>query len=483
MFSLCYYPRGEIEEIKGSISAFVAALINIFYPRGDRAFNFESTGISVPNGYGGVLRIRAPFGGLLADEKALCETVDGKGPSSKKPCPWCSNCVGRCNPSALRGSALVHHTSSDFERLRPLAPEELVAIWDELHAAKGTMSIREFEFLTMKKGFKYNPHGLQRSLHIRRVAEFPRGLLWDWMHNVVASGGIAQYEVGQFIRRLIVSKNITFDILQGFSDLVVFPGGGKSSRRLSLEYKDRIKIQGKKPEGAKMQFANSAECIQVIIVLQALAQRFLVPRGIFPQECKSLSLLGRIIQLLRSGDKILGRLSLLEDLIKRHHVLFKSLYPKCCKPKLHYISHTPDVFRRMRGNWSCFTPERKHRWAKRMAAWCFKGFHRTLLVRLTRISIKDMGRVDNFKAIRFEAEPTHLNKPQLKSLREMGVESDLLETYRALHTPHGTVCKGDVVRFESGDVGVALLLFCVSDVDAHATLRSIFFVTFGSSRA
>ena len=75
------------------------------------------------------------------------------------------------------------------------------------------------------------------------------------------------------------------------------------------------------------------------MVLQAFAQRYLQPKGLFKKECECLFLLARIIRLLTSGDRVLGRLSLLLDLIKRHHEVYKELYPKCCIPKLHLLYH------------------------------------------------------------------------------------------------------------------------------------------------
>ena len=48
-------------------------------------------------------------------------------------------------------------------------------------------------------------------------------------------------------------------------------------------------------------------------------------------------------------------------------------------------------------------------------------------------------------------------------------------THAMLSTPRGTVRAGDVVRFNSGDFGVALLLFSISDLDADGAQRTNFF--------
>ena len=81
------------------------------------------------------MRFRGVFAGLLADEKALAETADAKGASGQKPCPWCSNVVGRCRPDEVRAEGLVHYVCSDFGRLIPWTPEALCAEWDDLGTA------------------------------------------------------------------------------------------------------------------------------------------------------------------------------------------------------------------------------------------------------------------------------------------------------------------------------------------------------------
>ena len=472
-FTLCVYPRKWVDSIKGGMSAFFTALLGVFYPVEIGTPNFERTGVRLPNGRGGVMRFKAPFGGLLADNKALDETMDTKGPSSKKPCARCVNLVGRCDESELTGTSLVHVTSAEYGRLLPQTPQGLADAWDEIHAAAGTMNADDFERLEMKRGVKHNPHGIQQS-PLRVVAKFPRGALTDWMHDLVASGGVAQFEVGQFIRRMVASRRITFEVIQRFSDCISFPRSGM--RRLSLEYHKRVKTTGKGKEKRKMQLADGSECIRVVMVLQAFAQRYLQPKGLFKKECECLFLLARIIRLLTSGDRVLGRLSLLLDLIKRHHEVYKELYPKCCIPKLHLLYHLADTFRYLCGNFSCFTPERKHRWGKRLCANANQHFHRTLLIRLTRMACKGVKRRASFEPIRFEAEPTALRDACFARLRALGVRAprDVMRCCLKIRTPRGEMSVNDVVRIGSDEFGLVLSLFSIGEVVAGRAESSFF---------
>ena len=81
-FTLCIYPRGFIDSIRGGVSALFAAMLRVFYP--PEGVNFERTGLALPDGRGAVMYFKAEFAGVLADEKALAETADGKGASSNK---------------------------------------------------------------------------------------------------------------------------------------------------------------------------------------------------------------------------------------------------------------------------------------------------------------------------------------------------------------------------------------------------------------
>ena len=90
----------------GGISALFTALLGVFDPLEIGEQNFERTGVRLPNGRGGALRFKAPYAGLLADDKALHETMNGNGASSKRPCARCLNVVGRCDENELSGTSL-----------------------------------------------------------------------------------------------------------------------------------------------------------------------------------------------------------------------------------------------------------------------------------------------------------------------------------------------------------------------------------------
>ena len=55
--------------------------------------------------------------------------------------------------------------------------------------------------LFQSAGFRWDPHNVLCSgLSLR--ANLPDSIYWDWMQTLVSSGGVAQYEINQLIRRI-----------------------------------------------------------------------------------------------------------------------------------------------------------------------------------------------------------------------------------------------------------------------------------------
>ena len=60
------------------------------------------------------------------------------------------------------------------------------------------MSAAHFLKQQQQLGYKYAPHGLLAS-NMADIADLPRSIFMDWMHTICSSGGVAQYEVNQFV--------------------------------------------------------------------------------------------------------------------------------------------------------------------------------------------------------------------------------------------------------------------------------------------
>ena len=66
-----------------------------------------------------------------------------------------------------------------------------------------------------------------------------------------------------------------------------------------------------------------------------------------------------IIQILRRGD--IRDIPRLKEEILQHHMLFIIHFPRCLKPKLHYIFHVPECWEKWQSLISCYGAESDHR--------------------------------------------------------------------------------------------------------------------------
>ena len=141
-----------------------------------------------------------------------------------------------------------------------------------------------------------------------------------------------------------------------------------------LAFEDRINT---KPHTHIKAFA--AEMLSMMVVVGLWVELTLLPEGVLPEETQCFLLLGRILFLLRTGDRVRSKVVLLQQLILQHHDLFVRLYPEEAKPKVHLLLHVPDLIARFGVNLSCFVTERKHKQSKNLRAFCFHKMVETML--------------------------------------------------------------------------------------------------------
>jgi hypothetical protein len=190
-----------------------------FFPQGRAEFNFATTGMILRQ-QGVEHHLRCEFGCWLADEKALKEVVSCKGSSGSKPCVACKNVVGRLTPQ--EGGYLVHYTCGDRSKFDPHTFESLSYMASALAEKRGHVSRAEFQLLEQCYGLTYVPEAILFDGYFRTVARFPGTIFWDWMHCLVASGGVAQYQCNQLLNT-IVAAGISLKSIDEFSQKVAVP--------------------------------------------------------------------------------------------------------------------------------------------------------------------------------------------------------------------------------------------------------------------
>lgn len=243
---------------------------------------------------------------------------------------------------------------------------------DELVGKHGAVTNKEFDFLQKALGIVFCKDALVFDHYCRNVACMPETIFWDWMHCLVASGGIGQYHLNQVV--LSVTKcGISLADIDEFCTRVSQPKG--SGVKLGPKFfQDRI-VQG---SGSHIK-AFASEMLVAIPVFGIYMDIIVKPAGLLRSHERCFDLLREITATISKGDRTVADANQLIELLHWHHVGYQALYPECMKPKLHFLKHAAECIAKFRCNLNCFGPERKHKEAKTIASFSFKKVSNTPL--------------------------------------------------------------------------------------------------------
>ena len=369
-FPCCFVETKTLKDVPGGMAAVAKAVVEVFFPAALDAFNFERTGVLI-GPEGSQHHIRATFGCWLADEKAIKEVVSCKGASGIKPCICCKNVVNRMEPV---DGYLQHISCADTALFDPQTQASLTYMAVDLAAKSRMLSSAEFEFLQKAYGLVYEPAAILFDEHCRSVARFPDTIYWDWMHCLLASGGIAQYQVNLVVLE-IGKAGVSLASIDEFCSNVSMPASrAKLSRTF---FQDRVVPR---PDSHIKAFAS--EMLTVVQVLGIFLDAVVRPAGVLQNHIVCFDLLREIAMTLVRGDDVAKTISRLRQAVKSHHELFAELYPDHIRPKLHYLKHVVDCIGKTSTNLSCFGPERRHKDAKAIASFSYHSVCKSMLVRM-----------------------------------------------------------------------------------------------------
>ena len=273
----------------------------------------ETTGVMIKCTRG-EFHLRSTFGCLLGDVKGLQECLSLKGASGAKPCPFCRNVLR--HPTYFHGHWYWTHVRS------PDARFDLhdVASFDELctdSAAEVTAgsTIASIRATEMAYGVKYDKHAVAFCPATSRVARIPESIYPDNMHNMLASGGVMQYELNQLIRRILAIPDfITREGLDLYAASIKKPKHGIT--RLPPNFfverlidRDESHLKG-----------YAGEVLSALAVISYFCEGVLVPNGRLLDECQCLGHAKRAPDML-TYHKV-SMVDSIQDELYKHHVLF-----------------------------------------------------------------------------------------------------------------------------------------------------------------
>jgi hypothetical protein len=118
--------------------------------------------------------------------------------------------------------------------------------------------------------------------------------------------------------------------------------------------------------------AFASEMMSAIPIVGLFLDVVLKPTGKLVDHVHCFDKLRMIIAHIARGDRAVQDSDTIMVLLQEHHILYHRLYPDCVKPKLHYLKHAVECIKKFGCNMNCFSPERKHKEAKAIAAYSFK---------------------------------------------------------------------------------------------------------------
>ena len=427
------FPSKWIHRVPGGASHLFSRMLETFFEDQRGYLNFE-TGFPVSCSTGALL-CRARMGLLVSDAKALKQLWLLTGENGTKPCFQCQNVVGRMPAENLvHHHYLVHVTNIDKTRFLYHTKSTAEAMVEGLAAVADNK--KECKRLGQLCGLVYHPHGILWHPRLRSKVNHVEQTAYDWMHVIVTSGGVGQYQVNEFCKH-VAAVGIGLRGLDDFASTFHMP---KKHHALARNFfRERVN-----PEENSCLKCFAGELLVAVPILATLVRVLLQPQGILDDECSCLLQLARILDILCLQDRALGHVQELERAIRAHARGFASLYPACCKPKFHWMQHLAEHIERFQCNYSCFAPERKHRAVKEVAGHVLNdALQQNVVLRLAVDALADAAAAD-VTPFHFVSKPRAA--PSAVPVMQHVLDQDVVATEvgGVVNTPSGQLSVGDL---------------------------------------
>lgn len=310
-------------------------------------------------------------------------------------------------------------------------------------------------------GMVYSPHGLLFDRSMWDLYNPMENVAFDWMHTLVASGGIVQIEVLFFVLKLTKVTKLTLADIDAFAQTVEFPRHENKCQPDFFEKRIRTKDDHLR--------ANAGETIRATQIVMFLVDIVLVPRGLMIAECDCLRLLYRMLcmYLNPNAEADYDKDSeLLLRLTCDHHRHFLKVYgPGPVKPKHHLAFHCVDD--RML---NCFAPERYHKLAKMTGK--FSARSDNYIIKRAMLTLEGTLKRPTFCVPTYLHRPSRQHVTPLLRMQLLPFVSDLgpeVLKAKAITTPKGVFKVRDLVFLtNSSSVGVILGFMKCSSVGTDA---------------
>ena len=435
-----YVYATELKEADLNDSMLVRFIVKEFCKEGFDGCDFALT---FTNARGGDDTYRFEVKCQVADWPQHGKTFRVKGFGGTVCCFKCANCIGRCAP--FQDRVLTHFTEPDFTKFIPHTHDtilELVTHLEQTALLGNKGALRKEEKHT---GFLYDADGLMFDPEVRSKMPLPQAGIIDWMHTLVASGGIAQYQVNKLVLLLGLYDIIPAEIDEWVAAITLPKGYTKLRKTFFV---DRIVT---KPTGHIRAFA--AEMLTAIVVLDMFLDIIVAPMNIaaLTDHISCFTLLACLTAILQKGD--IAQVPDFRIAVRSHHIMFLQLYEDVFKTKGHALHHVADDWVFWGVLLSCFAPERTHQVMKKVMKFSYTKATKSTLAYAVNKWFDNMNLVHAFAPTHFIASVYAVDAGPVMYIR--GSQARVSQWCKRLRTPLGQLAEGDLVRYSGADTQIS----------------------------
>ena len=435
-----YVQKKQMKRARITIVNIVKAIMLDMF--GDPDCNFQTTGVLLRHGAESQL-VRMKFKTCPQDWLAQVDMFGMKGAQGLNPCPLCENCMGR-RKFFEDDSGFVHVLSPLYEKFRLRTRSRMREVLDCISSIASDHP-EQLDDVEKATGLCWNPDGLLFDKDLAGIIDLSEAIFADTAHCLLASGGVAQFHINQFVLRIIDRTDFDLPDLDCFAGKVTLP---RSVPKLSNTFfQDRI-VQ--KQSAHLRGFASEVRL--AVEILGLFVEMILEPASIaaLSAEIECFKHLRELLDHISAGTYEHAHPAL--DACRKHHQCFLALYPVCAAPKLHYTWHAILAWISFGVLVSCLGAEAEHQLPKRVMAYSYKNCCSTALSHWLN---KFLGHLDDPTTF----APTFLppGAQQFDQTIIMGGKAaHFLEQSLQVHTPVGTFFKGDLLHWNTDVVCVGI---------------------------
>jgi len=402
------------------------------------------------------LIVRMRFACCPQDFLAHVDCFGLKGASALCPCAACNNCIGR-RAYFEDDSGFCHVESPSYHKFKIRSLAQTHAIVRKLRRLAAidpeSSDLAEYEQAT---GICFDPQGVLFDDTVNDLVRFPEAMYFDSTHCLWSSGGVGQFHINQFVRRITTRTALTLEDLDDFAHKI--RGAHKLRKPFFCERvvdDDFACLRG---------FASEMlTCVRTLMLFVQVVLKASEGAARIAREIECFEQLSTVAECLRRGKQADAQIAL--QAWQEHHDLFVELYPLCAKPKLHYTWHAILSWLWHGVLITGFGAESEHRMPKRVMHNSYNKCWQTAMAHWIRSFFNSLGDAYTF-------EPTHLVGvcKALEGSQFLGTWGVVraVASARSISAPCGTFAKGDLLFWEmSGEIvyGLAHMFASVRKLD------------------